>query len=44
MNPDRSRLRFVIGGAALTVGLATPIGSVARGAPSRLITVYKNPT
>lgn len=42
MSADRSRLKFVMGGAGLAVSLASR--GIAQGRAAGKITVYKNPT
>jgi hypothetical protein len=44
MSADRSRRRFLMGGAGLAVSLAFGSRGIAQDRPSRRITVYKNPT
>jgi hypothetical protein len=44
MSADRSRLKFVMGGAGLAVSLAFGGRGIAQDRPGRKITVYKNPT
>jgi hypothetical protein len=44
MSVDRTRLRFLMGGAGLAVSLAISRRGIAQDRPSRRITVYKNPT
>lgn len=44
MSADRSRRRFLMGGAGLAVGLAIGDWGIAQDRPSRKVTVYKNPT
>jgi hypothetical protein len=44
MSADRSRLRFLVGGAGLAVSLAMGSKGIAQDGPGRKITVYKNPT
>jgi hypothetical protein len=41
---ERSRIRLLIGGAALMLTLVTGIRSRARAAPLPGVTVYKSPT
>lgn len=43
MSADRSRRRFLVGGAGLAVSLAMSRTGIAQDG-SRKITVYKNPT
>lgn len=44
MSADRSRLKFVMGGAGLAVSLAIDSRGIAQGRAAGKITVYKNPT
>ncbi len=44
MSANRSRLRFLMGGAGLAVSIAMGRKGLAQEGPSRKITVYKNPT
>lgn len=44
MRVERSRRRFLAGGAALALMLATRPGTVARAQPLPEVTVYKTPT
>jgi len=44
MSADRSRLRFLMGGAGLVVSLALGTKGIVQGGPNGRITVYKNPT
>lgn len=44
MSADRSRRRFLVGGAGLAVSLAMGRKGIAQDGPSRKITVYKSPT
>jgi len=44
MSADRSRLRFLMGGAGLAVSLAFGRRGIAQDRASRKITVYKSPT
>ena len=44
VNVERSRLRLLVGGAALVFGLGIPIRSHAGSASRPGMTVYKSPT
>jgi hypothetical protein len=44
MSADRSRLKFLVGGAGLAVSLALGHRGIAQGQAAARITVYKSPT
>jgi hypothetical protein len=44
MSVDRSRLKFLMGGAGLAVSLAVGSRGIAQDRAAERITVYKNPT